>query len=197
MKEEIELPDPELNLSFPLMKAFQLRRTTRKWKPEDIDRQNLANILWAGCGESKKAAGKNKNKRTSPSAGNSQLIKIYAALKNGVFLYQESENNLSKQTDNDIRQYLSTQKMMKSAPLGLIYVADFGKIKNYIGKDENKKWFVAGTEAGFVSENVYLYCAAAGLSTAVIGLVNREELHRLMKLKESEKIIYTQIIGKQ
>lgn len=54
---------------------------------------------------------------------------------------------------------------------------------------------MAGTETGFISQNVYLYCAAARLNTAVIGLVDREKLHDIMQLLENEKVVYTQAIG--
>lgn len=56
--------------------------------------------------------------------------------------------------------------------------------------------WVAGTDTGFISQNVYLYCAANKMNTVVVGLVDREELHSLMDLNDNEKIIYTQIIGK-
>jgi hypothetical protein len=47
-----------------------------------------------------------------------------------------------------------------------------------------------------MSENVYLYCAAAGLNTAVLGLVDREKLHDFMGLDEREKVVYSQVIGR-
>ena len=86
--------------------------------------------------------------------------------------------------------------MMKSAPLGLIYVSDTSRLKRYLGVDELRKVFVSGTDTGFISENVYLYCAAAGLATCVLGFVDRDKLHRLMKLQEHEKVVYSQVVGR-
>ncbi|MBN2164789.1 MAG: nitroreductase family protein [Marinilabiliaceae bacterium] len=51
------------------------------------------------------------------------------------------------------------------------------------------------TETGFISQNVYLYRASAGLNTAIIGLVNRDKLHETMGLNDYEKVIYSQAIG--
>ena len=87
--------------------------------------------------------------------------------------------------------------MMQKAPVGLIYVSDFSCLKKYTGKDKERKWFVSGTDTGFISQNVYLYCAAAGLNTVILGLVDRKKLHALMELKKCEKIIYTQVVGRE
>ncbi len=117
-------------------------------------------------------------------------------MQSGVFLYDEKERQLDQVLSEDIRDNISTQKMMHSAPVGLIYVSDFSRLKTYLTKDENRKWFVSGTDTGFISQNVYLYCAAAKLSTAILGLVNREKLQKIMGLKEHEKVVYTQVVGK-
>ena len=99
-------------------------------------------------------------------------------------------------SEKDIRSEIGSQKMMKTAPVGLIYVSDFSKLKWYTGTDDSCRWFMAGTEAGFISQSVYLYCAAAGLNTAIIGLVNRERLGEVMELSNDEKVVYTQVIGR-
>lgn len=85
--------------------------------------------------------------------------------------------------------------MMHSAPIGLIYVSDFSKYKKYLAKDDNRKWFVSGTDTAFISQNVYLYCTAAKLNTVVLGLVNRDKLQEIMGLKEHEKVVYAQVVG--
>ena len=86
--------------------------------------------------------------------------------------------------------------MMQSAPVGLIYVADHSKLSMYTATDDNRKSFVSGTETGFISQNVYLYCASAGLNTAIIGLVDRNQLHAIIGLEEHEQIVYTQVVGR-
>lgn len=85
---------------------------------------------------------------------------------------------------------------MRSAPVGLIYVSDFSKLKTFLFKDEERKWFTSTADTGFISQNVYLYCAAANLNTALLSLVNREKLHQIIGLKINEKVIYTQAVGK-
>jgi SagB-type dehydrogenase family enzyme len=197
MTEIFKLPSPQKDLEFPLMKALALRRTKRRWKDENLSDQEIANLLWAACGITAEETIRSKSKRTAPSARNSQTIRIYVALENGLFRYDEKNHSLILIMNKDIREYIGNQKIMKSAPLGLIYVSDFSRLKGYVGINDNRKWFVAGTEARFISQNVYLYCALTQLSTAIIGLVDLDKLHQIMELPEWEKVVYTQVIGKQ
>ena len=192
----IKLPTPQKDLQFPLMKALEKRRSIRKWKNDALSDQELSNLLWAACGITKEETSRSKSRRTAPSASNSQAIKIYVTMKKGLFLYDEKNHQLIQILSKNIIENIGTQKMMHSAPIGLIYVSDFSKMKIYLAKDDHRKYFVSGTDTGFISQNVYLYCAAANLNTVVLGLVNREKLHDIMGLKEHEKVVYTQVVGK-
>lgn len=195
MANIIKLPAPQKDLNFPLMKAIELRRTKRKWQTSNLSEQHISNILWAACGITHKETKRSKSRRTVPSACNSQEIKVYIALPEGVFLYDEKCHQLVEILREDIREHIGTQKMMRSAPLGLIYVSDFTKLKTFLFKDENRKWFTSTADTGFISQNVYLYCAATNLNTALLSLVDREKLHQIIGLKENEKIVYTQVVG--
>jgi len=196
MTDTIKLPAPQKDLDFPLMKALEKRRSVRKWKNEPLSYQELSNLLWAACGITREETKGSKSKRTAPSACNSQEIRIYVATKNGLFLYDEQNNQLIQVSSKDIRENIGTQKMMHSAPVGLVYVSDYSKMTSFLFRDDEQRWFTSGTDTGFISQNVYLYCAAAKLSTVVLGLVNRDKLHEIMGLKEHEKVVYTQVVGK-
>ena len=193
----IKLPPPQLDIEVPLMKALQLRRSKRKWKPDPISMQDISNILWSACGMTMQPGKRSKSRRTAPSSSNSQEIRVYTAIPEGVFLYEELEHCLKLQTDTDIREDIGTQKMMKKAPLGLVYVSDTSRLKSYLAVDELRKVFVSGTDTGFISQNVYLYCAAAGLNTCVLGFVDRDKVHALMGLEEHEKVVYSQVVGQE
>ncbi len=196
MTGTIKLPAPQKDLSFPLMKALENRRSKRKWTDSPLSEQELSNLLWAACGINQEETKKSKSKRTAPSATNSQAIKVYVALENGLFLYEEKEHSLVPILVKDIRKYLCNQKMLQSAPVGLIFVSDYSKMKMYFKSDDQLKWFFSGSEASYISQNVYLYCASARLNTVVIALVNREQLHEMMGLKDHEKVVFTQVVGK-
>lgn len=197
MKGKImKLPEPQKQLDFPLMKALEWRRSVRKWKNLPLSEQELSNLLWAACGVTRKKYGQVKCKRTAPSACNSQEIRVYVITENGVSLYEEENHQLSKIISRDIRGEIGTQKMMKSAPMGLVFVADLSRMKSPFVRSKEAQRFCAWVDTGYVSQNVYLYCAAAGLGTVVLSLVDRDKLHKLMQLKEDEKIVLTQVVGR-
>ncbi len=85
-----------------------------------------------------------------------------------------------------------TQPYVKEAPLNLIYVADHSKT----GKagDEERGLFVPA-DAGFISQNVYLFCASEGLATVVRGLIDRSNLAKVLKLRPDQRIILAQSVG--
>jgi len=195
MEDIIKLPKPQKELEFPLMKALEKRRTIRKWKDTPVSEQEISNLLWAACGITKPKYGNVKSKRTAPSACNSQEIRVYIIMKNGVFLYNEENHELIKIIAEDIRDNIGTQKMMKSAPIGLVYVADLSRMNSPILRNKEAQRFCAWVDTGYISQNVYLYCAASNLGTVVLSLVDRDKLHDLMKLKENEKIVLTQVVG--
>jgi SagB-type dehydrogenase family enzyme len=192
----IKLPKPQKDLDYPLMKAIELRRTKRKWQDSNLSDQEISNLLWAAGGITHEESKSSKSRRTAPSACNSQEIEIYVALYNGLFFYDGKEHQLVRVFSEDIRKDIGTQKMMRSAPVGLIYVSDYSKLSSFIFKDENRKWFTSAADTGFISQNVYLYCAAANLSTAILGLVDRDKLQKIMGLNENERIVYTQVVGR-
>lgn len=196
MTDFIKLPEPQKDFDFPLMRAIELRRTKRKWKDSNLSEQEISNLLWVACGVTHEETKKSKSRRTVPSACNSQEIKVYIAISDGVFLYDERNHQLIKILSSDIRGNIGTQKMMRSAPVGLIYVSDYSKLKTFQFKDDLNKWYTSTADTGFISQNVYLYCAAANLSTVILGLVDRDKLHKTLELNDYERVIYTQAIGK-
>jgi len=195
MNRMIKLPEPQIELDFPLMKALEQRRSIRKWKATPISEQELSNLLWAACGVTKNPYGNVKSKRTAPSACNSQEIRVYVLLEQGVFFYNEDSHELIEIVAKDLREFVGTQKMMKSAPMGLVFVADLSRMNSPYLRSMEAKRFSAWVDTGYISQNVYLYCVAAGLGTVALSLVDRDQLHERMHLKEHEKIVLTQVVG--
>lgn len=195
MSNMIQLPEPQKELPFPLMKALENRRSIRKWKDAPINEQDLSNLLWAACGITKNKYGNVKSKRTAPSACNSQEIRVYVLMESGVFLYHEEGHALMEIAATDIREHIGTQKLIKSAPMGLVFVADLSRMTSPFLKNKEAQRFCAWVDTGYISQNVYLYCAASGLGTVALSLVNRDELHQRMQLQEHEKIVLTHAVG--
>jgi nitroreductase len=120
---------------------------------------------------------------------------VYVLLKHGVFLYNEENHELIDIISKDIRKNIGTQKMMKAAPMGLVFIAELSRMKSPFLRSKEAQRFSAWVDTGYISQNVYLFCAAANLGTVVLSLVDRDKLHKLMNLKEHEKIVLTQVVG--
>lgn len=180
--QDIVLPEPKLDSTVTLFEALNKRESVRDFLDKELSNENLSELLWAAFGVNRK----DKGMRTAPSAHNAQEINIYVALKTGVYIYDAFSNKLVKHIDEDIRKYCGKQGFVKDASAVLIYVADISKkgINEYIEVD-----------TGFISQNVYLYSAAKGLNTVILGWVDRDKLSKKLNLSENLKITYTQPVG--
>jgi len=186
--EIIKLPPVQLNSGKSLMQSLQERKSERSYAAKKLPANVLSNMLWAACGVNRPAMGK----RTAPSAMNRQSIDVYVALPEGVYLYEAKAHVLKPVVAQDLRELTGKQSFAASAPVTLIYVADFKKMGNV---PEDEKAFYAATDTGFISQNVYLFCASEGLATVVRGSLDREALAKAMKLGEHQKITLVQSVG--
>lgn len=184
----IKLPAPQLDGGKSLMHSLKERKSERSFAAKKLPVNVLSNMLWAACGINRPAA----DKRTAPSAMNRQQIDIYVATSDGLFLYEAKGHSLKPIISQDIRALTGKQSFVAQAPVTLIYVADLKKMGN-IGEEE--KNFYAATDTGFISENVYLFCASEGLGTVVRGSIDKEVLAKAMKLGDHQKIVLAQSVG--
>jgi SagB-type dehydrogenase family enzyme len=122
---------------------------------------------------------------------NCQEIDIYVALETGLYLYNPFKNILELIVPQDIRSVTGKQGFVNEAPINLIFVADLSRAEKF----GDKKEFYVACDTGFISQNVYLYCASSGLATVVRGWFDEKELSSAMKLKPTQKIILTQTVG--
>jgi len=181
----IPLPRPQTDAGRPLMQVLRERKTTRDFAPDKLPQQLLSNLLWAAFGVNRP-----DGKRTAPSAMNWQEMDIYVATGEGLFLYNAEGNRLEPVLSQDIRQATGTQSFVATAPLNLVYVADLSKA----GSSPDTELFTAA-DAGFISQNVYLFCASENLATVVRGSIDRAALAKAMKLRPEQKIILAQTVG--
>lgn len=184
----IRLPPPRTEIGVPLMEALKKRHSSREFSPDPIPPEVLSDLLWAAFGVNRPGPGL----RTAPSASDWQEIDIYVATKQGVYLYDAFANRLKPLFSGDIRPSVPIQEYPATAPLILIYVADFNRMTRATDKD---RVFYSACDAGFISQDVYLYCASEGINTTVIGLIRRRDLRKALKLNPDQKIILAQPIG--
>ena len=184
----IKLPAPQIDGGKSLMQALKERRSERSFDTKKVPVNVLSNMLWAACGINRPAAGK----RTAPSAMNRQQIDVYVATADGLYLYDAKGHALKPIVSRDIRALTGKQSFVVQAPVTLIYVADFKKMGNV---SDDEKDFYAATDTGFISQNVYLFCASEGLGTVVRGSIDKETLAKTMKIGGHQKITLAQTVG--
>ncbi len=186
--QPIQLLQPRMVGGKPLLEALKERRTSRQFSGRKLPGQILADLLWAAFGVNRPEAGK----RTAPSAVNWQEVDIYVALEEGLFLYDAPANLLKPVLGEDIRALTGNQDFTREAPVNLIYVADFTRMGKANGE---MKDFYSAADTGFISQNVYLFCASEGLATVVLGNVDKPALAKKMGLRPDQHVILTQPVG--
>lgn len=184
----IKLPPPQTEGGKPLMAALKGRCTTRSFSSKPLPIQVLSNLLWAACGVNRPESGK----RTAPTAMNMQEIDVYVALPEGLYLYNAKEHQLEPVVMQDLRAATGRQPFVAEAPLNLIYVADYARMAR---ASAEAKDFYSATDTGYISQNVYLFCASEGLATVVRGMVDKAALAEKMGLRPEQKIVLAQTVG--
>jgi len=182
----IPLPRPQLSGGRPLMQVLADRKSIREFSTNALPLQTLANLLWAGFGTNR-----TDGHRTAPSTMNSQEIEIYVSLAEGTYVYEPLLHQLRPLMADDIRTKTGGQDFVKVAPLALVFVADLARMEK--AKPEDRERY-ANMDVGYISQNIYLYCASEGLATVVHEL-DRRELPKLLKLNLGQRILLAQSVG--
>lgn len=184
----IKLPPPEMEGGKPLMQALKERRSTRDFDARPLAPQTLSNLLWAANGVNRTDSGK----RTAPSARDWREIEVLVVTAEGAYRYDPQAHVLKHVVAGDIRKLTGTQDFVATAPVNLVYVADLKRMSN-AGAEQQALYSAADT--GFIAQNVYLFCASAGLATVVRGSVDREALGAALGLASHQSIILAQSVG--
>ena len=187
--EIVKLPEPQMSGGMPLMDALKERQSSRSYSSAELSKQQLSDLLWAAWGISRPERGL----RTAPSAINSQDIEIYVVMADGWYLYDHENHALLLKGDNDIRESTGMQDFVKTTPVNLVFVSDFTKLSDRM--DDDTKKFYASNHVGYISQNVYLYCASEGLATVVRGAIDRDEIREALELEDHQHVIFAQTIG--
>lgn len=184
----IKLPAADTQGGKPLMQALSERRSTREFSATPLSRQVLANLLWAATGVNRPQTGQ----RTAPSARDWREIDVYVATAEGVHVYAPDEHALHLVSKDDIRARTGMQDFVGTAPVNLIYVAN---IERMTGADTDSQALYGATDTGFIAQNVYLYCASAGLGAVVRGSIDRDALAAALGLGARQTIILAHSVG--
>jgi hypothetical protein len=193
--QDIVLPAPDKTGGIPLMQALNKRQTTRSFTTDSLTLQQLSDLLWAGFGINRPDQGK----RTAPSAMNWQEIEIYVTLPYGSYIYIAEQHSLKFINNKDLRKGTGGQSFVADAALNIVYVADMGKRGMKEGDPiKDSDLFMTYSDAAFIAQNIYLYCASANLGCVVRGSVPEGgTLAADLGLRSNQIITLAQTVGVQ
>lgn len=171
-----------------LTEALAKRRSIRLYGDQPVDDGMLETLLWSALGVNRPESGG----RTAPSWHSSYGTDIYVADAKGVRKSDPAAGSLTSVLGDDIRAKASPQPFVATAPTVLIYVADLGRMYKAPREEQIQ---AAHVDAGIVAQNVYLYCASAGLGTCLVGGADKAALAGLLKLPETQFVTFVQPVG--
>jgi nitroreductase len=75
----------------------------------------------------------------------------------------------------------------------LVFVADYARMK--LAPAAQRESF-ASVAAGAMAQNVYLYCASAGLATVIRAWIDRASLAQVLGLNSEQQVLLSQTVGR-
>lgn len=185
---DIQLPEPKTTGGMPLFDALSNRHSSRSFLENELDLPTLSTLLWSAHGFNRKE----EKKRTSPTSRNKQEMEVYVAIRSGLYLYDAWENKLVLKVAEDIRAATGLQDYVAGAPVNLIFVANMEKEED---PESERQLGSSRMNAGYIAQNVYLFCASEGLVTVSRALFDYEILSKAMQINPLQKIILCQTVG--
>ncbi len=174
---ETPLPAPQKEGGMPIYEAFNKRRTIRDMdKVRELEPQMLANLLWAANGINDE-----KGHRTVPTARNLQEYEIMVLMPSGVYSYDAHKHSLIKQSDENL---LPTAQAFGSTEI--VFVGN-------THKQPSGKYLAV--DAGYISQNIYLFCAANNLGSCVRATFPVKELSEKLNLPEGYVVTFVHDVG--
>ena len=180
MAQDIKLPAPTKTGGKPLMEALNERQSDRDFSDKELSPQTLSDLLWAAYGFNR------EDKRTVPSSQNRQEMDLYVFLKSGVYFYDAKAQKLILKVKGDNQAKTGSQPFVAVAPVNIVFVANLDKASN---RD------AALIDCGFISQNIYLYCASEGLISVVRGSVNKTAIRQLLEFGGKQEVLLAQTVG--
>jgi SagB-type dehydrogenase family enzyme len=185
----VPLPPPRHDGRLSFERVLMRRRSVRVFAPRGLERQDLAQCLWAAQGLTDL-----EGRRTTASAGGSYPLEVHALVGaiEGVprahYRYLPRRHLLAEVTPGDGRTALAEaaegQDWIAQAPLVLVLTAIPERTTFSYG-ERGRRYL--DEEAGSAAHNVQLQAAALGLASAWVGAFDDGALARLLALPPWEE----------
>lgn len=184
----IQLLEPTYDEGLTLMQALKARKSSSRFTEKEISLQDLSNIMWAAVGVNRP-----DGKRTAPTGSNRQEIEVYAFFKTGAYYYNYKNHTLELVKEGDFRS-LTGRNGAENAYLNLLFFADTSKTERE-NPDGGGAATVSYVDVGYVSQNVYLACANAGIGSRARGGWNQQQLVETLGIPPSLWVVLGQTVG--
>jgi nitroreductase len=199
----IKLNAPNLKRGLPLMETLSVKASADKWSDRDLSLQDLSDLLWAANGINRRDV----KKYTASSAMNAHDVDIYLFMKDGIYLYNADNHALNQLLNGDFRSQLMMPPPPRppeagatpapgpapsNPPIQIILISDSTRFR--MGAKELKyEW--GAIDAGIVSQNISLFCAATGMKTRPRASMDKEKIKNILKLKDTHYVLLNHPIG--
>lgn len=185
--ETIRLIEPSFAEGLTLMQALKERKSSSGFTGREIHLQDLSNIVWASVGVNRE-----DGRRTSPTGSNRQEIEVYVFLKTGAYWYNYKDNTLELVKEGDFRS-ITGRGEAADAYMDMLFIADTDKTGP--GSKPGDAATVSYVDVGYVSQNVYLACANAGIGSRARGGWDQQKVTEALGLKPSMVVVLGQTVG--
>ncbi len=215
--QAIKLNEPNKKRGLPFMETLSVKASARAWSEKKLSLQDLSDLLWAANGINRPE----EEKSTASSAMNARDIVVYVFMGEGVFRYEPLTHELQPVLAGDFRAQIMMVRPPRPAgappapgapgtpppaaagtpppppppshpPVQLVLVSDSARFR--MGPPElRREW---GTlDAGIVSQNISLFCAATGLKTRPRASMDKEKIKGLLQLTDAQHVLLNHPVG--
>ena len=186
LAESMKLPAPEMSGGLTVMQALKVRHSERAFAETELSAKELSGLLWAANGFNR------PDRRTNATGLNKQTIVLYVCMKSGAYRYDAKANELVKVSDEDLRPAVAGHQLFAAtAPVSVVIAADTSDPIYKGGRGT-----LSCYDAGIVSGNIYLYCAAHNLATVCRASMDKEKLKKGLGLADNMTLHLNHPVGR-
>ena len=187
--QTIKLNEPSKTGGSSVMEAFSNRKSVRAFSDKKLSTQDLSDLVWAAAGINRQEPGL----RTAPSWRNYQDISLYVCFPEGMYLYNSKQHVLEPFAKGDFYPLLvANQDFVNDAPVILLLITDLSKMQE---DNVQQQMVIAGLDAGIISQNISIFCAGKNMATVPRGFMEKDELKKVLKLKDTQYIMLNHPVG--
>lgn len=198
--QPIKLSLPDKTRGLPFMQALSVKASATAWSDKELAPQDLSDLLWAANGLNRPE----ENKTTASSAMNAHDVDIYLFMSQGVFVYDVRNHQLTPVAGGDFRSAVPAPRPARAAAasaatpptpeaaIQIVLVSDAARFR--AGSDEQRQEWGA-LDAGIISQNISLFCAATGLKTRPRAMMDKEKIKDILRLRPTQRVLLNHPVG--